>query len=121
MCNRFPIHLHVSIQAKIYIYIERERERRQTDRQTDRDRQCASVLQKDMYANCRDFKTFPESERYFEFVDIKCFRDYLVKLRLGLLPLNTFAFNNLSSRDTVDGCDYCGEFEDEKHLIRFCP
>ena len=24
-----------------------------------------------------------ESERYFEFVDIKCFRDYLVKLRLG--------------------------------------
>ena len=41
-----------------------------------------------MYAKYRDFKTFFESERYFEFVDIKCFRDHLVKLRLGLLPLN---------------------------------
>ena len=31
----------------------------------------------------RDFKNLFESERYFEFVDIKCFRDYLVELRLG--------------------------------------
>ena len=30
----------------------------------------ASLLQKDMYAKYRDFKTFFESERYFEFVDI---------------------------------------------------
>ena len=65
-------------------------------------------------------KTFL-SERYFEFVDIKCFRDYLVKLRLGLLPLNNSAFSSLFSRDIPDGCDYCGEFEDEKHLICFCP
>ena len=66
-------------------------------------------------------KMFFESERYFEFVDIKCFRDYLVKLRLGLLPLNNSAFSSLFSCDTPDGCDYCGEFEDEKHLICFCP
>ncbi len=74
-----------------------------------------------MYAKYRDFKNVFESERYFEFVDIKCFRDYLVKLRLGLLPLNNSAFSSLFSRDTPDGCDYCGEFEDEKHLICFCP
>ena len=61
------------------------------------------------------------SKNVFEFVDIKCFRDYLVKLRLGLLPLNNSAFSSLFSRDTPDGCDYCGEFEDEKHLICFCP
>ena len=66
-------------------------------------------------------KTFLESERYFELGDIKCFRDYLVKLRLGLLPLNNSAFSSRFSRDTPDGCDYCGEFEDEKHLICFCP
>ena len=28
-------------------------------------------------------------------------------------------FSSLFSRDS--GCDYCGEFEDEKHLICFCP
>ena len=67
------------------------------------------------------FQNFFESERYFEFVNIKCFRDYLVKLRLGLLPLNNSAFSSLFSRDTPDGCDYCGEFEDDKHLICFCP
>lgn len=61
------------------------------------------------------------SKNVFEFVDIKCFRDHLVKLRLGLLPLNNSAFSSLFSRDTPDGCDYCGEFEDEKHLICFCP
>ena len=80
-----------------------------------------SILQKDMYAKYRDFNNKNESERYFEFVDIKCFRDYLVKLRLGLLPLNYSTFSSLFSRDTPDGCDYCGEFEDEKHLICFCP
>ena len=74
-----------------------------------------------MYAKYRDFKTFFESERYFEFVDIKCFRDHLVKLRLGLLPVNNSVFSSLFSRDTPDGCDYCGEFEDEKYLICFCP
>ena len=40
-----------------------------------------------------------------------------MKLRLGLLPLNNSAFSSLFSRDTPDGCDYCGEFEDEKHFI----
>ena len=67
------------------------------------------------------FKNVFESERYFGFVKIKCFRDHLVKLRLGLLPLNDPTFNNPFSRDSADGCDYCGEFEDEKHLICFCP
>ena len=45
----------------------------------------ASILQKDMYAKYRGFKTLFESEGYFEFVDIKCFRDQLVKLRLGFV------------------------------------
>ena len=44
-----------------------------------------------------------------------------MKLRLGLLSLNNYAFSSLFSRDTQDGCDYCGEFEDEKHLICLCP
>ena len=81
----------------------------------------ASILQKDMYAKYRDFENVFESERYFEFVDIKRFRDYLVKLRLGLLPLNNSAFSSLFSRDTPDGCDYCGEFEDEKTLDLLLP
>ena len=50
----------------------------------------------------RDFKTLFEFESYLEFVDIKCFRDHLVKLRQGLLPLNGLF------RDTADGCDHCG-------------
>ena len=67
------------------------------------------------------FQNLFESERYFEFVDITCFRDYVVKLRLGLLPLNNSAFSSLFSRDTPDGCDYSGEFEDEKPLDLLLP
>ena len=50
-----------------------------------------------MYAKYRDFKNHFESERYFEFVDIKCYIDHLVKLSLGLLPLNKSAFSTCFS------------------------
>ena len=42
-------------------------------------------------------------------------------LRLGLWPLNSSAFNSTSPRDATACCQYCNEFENEKHLIRFCP
>ena len=66
-------------------------------------------------------KPFLSLRGTFEFVDIKCFRDYLVKLRLGILPLNNSAFSSLFSRDTPDGCDYCGKFEDGKTLDLLLP
>ena len=44
-----------------------------------------------------DFKRFQNvfgSEKCFEFVDIKSFEDYLLKLRLGLLPLNSSTYDS---------------------------
>ena len=64
-----------------------------------------------MYAKYRDFKSVCGSENYFEFVDIKCFRDYLVKLRLGLLPLNSSTLNSLSPCDTTACYYYSNEVE----------
>ena len=81
----------------------------------------ASILQNDMYAEYRDFKSVLGSKKYFEFVDIKCFRVNLVNLRLGLLPLNSSPFNCLSPRDTTACCYCCGENENEKQLIYFRP
>ena len=74
-----------------------------------------------MYAKYRDFKSVLGSERYFESVDIKCLRDYLVKLRRGLFPLNSSTFNSLSPCDTTACCYYSNEAENETQLIYFCP
>ena len=49
----------------------------------------ASLLQKEMYAKYRNFKSVLRSEKYFNFVNTKSLRDYLVKLRLELFPLNS--------------------------------
>ena len=60
----------------------------------------ASILQKAMYAEYGDFKSIFGSEKYLEFVDIKCFRNYfvkLVKLCLRSLTLNSCAFNSFVS------------------------
>ena len=69
--------------------------------------------QKDMYAKYRHFKSVFGSEKYFDFVDTKCFRDYSVKLRLGLLPLTSSTFNSWSPCDTTACCYYCNETETE--------
>ena len=74
-----------------------------------------------MYAKYREFKSVFVSEGYFEYVDIKCFRDALVKLRVGLLPLSNSAFKNVFSCDTTGLYCYCNETEDERHFICFCP
>ena len=37
------------------------------------------------------------------------------------VALNNSAFSSLFSRDTPDGCDYSGEFEDEKPLDLLLP
>ena len=81
----------------------------------------ASILQKGMRAMYRDFESVFGSEKYFDFVDIKCFKDYLVKLRLGSLPLNSSTFNPLSPCDTTVCWYYCNEVENEKQLIYVCP
>ena len=47
------------------------------------------------------FQNFFQSETCFELADIKCFRDHLVKLRLGLFRSKI-----------ADDCDYFGELED---------
>ena len=74
-----------------------------------------------MYAKYQNFKSVFGSEKYFDFADTKCFRDYLVKVGLGLLPLSSSTFNSFSSCDTTACCYYCNETENEKHLIYFCP
>ena len=38
------------------------------------------------------FKSNLLTENYFKFVKIKCFRDALIKLRMGVLPLNANRF-----------------------------
>ena len=60
------------------------------------------------------------SEDYFEHVSIKCFRDCIVKLRLGLLPLKGASFRNMFLNNPDKKC-YCGEIEDEMHFVCTCP
>ena len=57
---------------------------------------CKEEEEKKKYAKYRNLRNVFGSEKYFGFVDAKCFRDYLVKLRLGLLPLISSTFNSVS-------------------------
>jgi hypothetical protein len=80
-----------------------------------------SITTKDMYSNYRQFKSVFRAERYFDFVSIKCFRDCVVKLRLGLLPLKYSAFKTMFVEDIQDRYCFCGQIEDEKHFVCSCP
>ena len=60
-----------------------------------------------MYATYRNSKLVVELDKYFEFTDIKCFRDCLVKERLGLLLLNDSAFKRKFASDVSNLCSFC--------------
>jgi len=80
-----------------------------------------SVACKDIFENYRLFKTVFGSERYFDFVERKCFRDCLVKLRLGVLPLGASHFRRTFAKDNNFLCTLCNVPEDENHFIFDCP
>jgi hypothetical protein len=81
----------------------------------------SSIVSKDIFQNYRLFKTVFESERYFDFVDKKCFRDCLVKLRLGVLPIGASCFRKTFGRDRNSLCIFCNVVEDENHFVLECP
>lgn len=80
-----------------------------------------SIISNDIYQNYRLFKTVFESEKYFDFIDKKCFRDCLIKLRLGVLPIGASCFRRTFGRDRNILCKLCDVVEDEKHFVFDCP
>ena len=62
------------------------------------------------------------TENYLDFVGIKCFKDVLIKLRMGVLPLNANRFHYAHENASKILCSVCEtEIEDEVHFICFCP
>ena len=57
-------------------------------------------------------------ENYLDFVRIKCFRDVLIKLRMGMLPLNADRYRYAHENASKILCSVCeSETEDEEHFI----
>ena len=81
----------------------------------------SSVLHKDIYSTYRMFKTVFASEKYFEYLEFRCFRDCIVKLRIGVLPINGSAFRQTFSKSENVLCTICNTIEDEYHFIHKCP
>ena len=68
------------------------------------------------------FKSNLLTENYLDFLRIKCFRDVLIKLRMGVLPLNANRFRYAHENASKILCSFCEtEIEDEAHFICFCP
>lgn len=81
----------------------------------------SAIASRDIYQNYRLFKFDFECEKYFEFLEIKCFRDCLVKLRLGTLPIGASHFRRTYRNDVNKMCNVCNVEEDEDHFIFHCP
>ena len=78
-------------------------------------------MEKDIFSTYRLFKTQFESEKYFDFIDLRCFRDGLIKLRVGVLPINGSVFKRTFSDTANYLCPACKCIEDEHHFIFSCP
>ena len=63
------------------------------------------------------FKSSLLPEKYFDCVILKCYRDCLIKIRLGVLPINSNKFRY--SED--DRRNLCDQVEDEFHFVYMCP
>jgi len=81
----------------------------------------SSIMEKDIFSTYRLFKTQFESEKYFDFIDLRCFRDGLIKLRVGVLPINGSVFKRTFSDTANYLCPACKCIEDEHHFIFSCP
>ena len=67
------------------------------------------------------FKSSLLPEQYFDCVTLKCYRDALIKIRLGVLPINSNKFR-YSEDDRKKLCDFCqSHVEDEFHFVCMCP
>ena len=71
------------------------------------------------------FKSNLLTENHLDFVWIKCFRDVLIKLRMGgtpYFPLNANRFRYAHENASKILCSFCEtEVKDEVHFICFCP
>jgi hypothetical protein len=81
----------------------------------------SSINEKDMYLNYRLFKPVFGCESYFDFMDVKRFRDCFVKLRLGVLPIGASHFRRTLYEDLNTFCSLCNVLENEDHVIYHCP
>ena len=79
-----------------------------------------SITSKDVFQTYKLFKTNFVSEQYFEYIDIRCFRDCLIKLRLGVLPINGSFFKRMFKTDGNFLCEKCNVPEDEEHVLKNC-
>ena len=67
------------------------------------------------------FKSSLLPEQYFDCVTLKCYRDCLIKIRLGVLPINSNKFR-YSEDDRKKLCDFCqNQVEDEFNFVCMCP
>jgi hypothetical protein len=80
----------------------------------------SSVQQKDLYARYRTFKFLFRTELYLEWMDLKCFRDCVTKLRLGTLPLKGAYLKNYFGQYNDTNCIVCKVVENEKHFVCEC-
>jgi hypothetical protein len=80
----------------------------------------SSVTTKHIFQNYRIFKEDFGTERYFEQLQDKRFRDCYIKLRLGVLPINGSWFRSLFGKND-NLCSLCLTIEDENHFIFSCP
>ena len=80
----------------------------------------SSVYQKDMYARYRSFKSMFQAELYFKWLDITCFRDGVIKLRMGTLPIKGASFRNMFETKKDIMCLFCNEIEHERHFVCDC-
>jgi hypothetical protein len=80
----------------------------------------SSVNTKAIFQRYQQFKNAFGYEYYFEFLNVKCFRDCFIKLRLGVLPIGAPFFISVV-KDTNNLCTLCNVMEDEDHFIFNCP
>jgi hypothetical protein len=82
-----------------------------------------SISSKDMFNNYKLFKQELTVEPYLDFLDERRFRDGLVKLRLGVLPISASWLRKTLKKMDGDNskCKICDVAEDENHFIFHCP
>ena len=67
------------------------------------------------------FKSSLLPEQYFDCVALKCYPDALIKIRLGVLPINSNKYR-YSEDDRKKLCDFSqSQVEDEFRFVCMCP
>ena len=83
----------------------------------------SGIRDSNRYKTYSSFKSILEPERYFTDVHIKCFRDAIIRFRLGVSDIkvhrNRFIRNPLQGQNDWFFC--LGITEDEIHFLMHCP